>query len=566
MASLQASEKTLNSQLSEINHRLDTCKAEKSQLNNEWHSLWISGHILPRTPREMRLWLDDHEKLSNKVEQLNEFRQKNEGLEQIRITQIRILNDQLINTGNKPTRSDLIEPVLLVCEELLTQIERVEKQHDDLQKTIERLDTAFESSKTEHQIARDELESWLKEWRVLMEGFGLSGNSEPAEISDVIEKLRNLFDMLKEAGNLQRRINDIDEDADSFQSQVQEIAGSMLPDNRELNIEGAVLLLNALLSENQSNKKQTKQINEQIKTAKVEIQDSNQTINIMTERLDSLVVEAKCAEHSELEVVQKTSDDYRGIMREIKGIEQELSQLGEGVSISDLRMEAEGIDADELPARVEELNNWIEDELDPKRGDLTESKGRKQKELELMDGSDRAALLADQAQTILAGIRSDAERYVRKKLSSKILRDEIERYRKDNQGPLVKSASESFRLLTSGSFESLRADFNEKDQPVLVGIRPNNDQVYVEGMSAGTRDQLYLSLRLASLEKYMEGSEPMPFIVDDILVDFDDERTEAALYALSRLSQRTQVIMFTHHSRVVEQAGKIDDSVNLLEL
>ena len=58
----------------------------------------------------------------------------------------------------------------------------------------------------------------------------------------------------------------------------------------------------------------------------------------------------------------------------------------------------------------------------------------------------------------------------------------------------------------------------------------------------------------------------MPFIVDDILVDFDDERSEAALYELSWLSKKTQVIMFTHHSRVVEQAVKIGDSVNLLEL
>jgi uncharacterized protein YhaN len=183
-----------------------------------------------------------------------------------------------------------------------------------------------------------------------------------------------------------------------------------------------------------------------------------------------------------------------------------------------------------------------------------------------MGGSDHAASLADQAQTKLASIRSDAERYVRLKLSSKVLRDEIERYRKENQGPLVKSASESFAVLTGGSFESLRADFNEKDEPVLVGIRPNGDQVHVEGMSSGTRDQLYLALRLASLEKFMEGSEPMPFIVDDILVDFDDERSESALIALSQLAKKTQVIMFTHHSRVVEQARKIGDPVNIQEL
>jgi uncharacterized protein YhaN len=85
-------------------------------------------------------------------------------------------------------------------------------------------------------------------------------------------------------------------------------------------------------------------------------------------------------------------------------------------------------------------------------------------------------------------------------------------------------------------------------------------------MSSGTRDQLYLALRLASLEKFMEGSEPMPFIVDDILVDFDDERSESALIALSQIAKKTQVIMFTHHSRVVEQARKIGDPVNIQEL
>jgi uncharacterized protein YhaN len=82
-------------------------------------------------------------------------------------------------------------------------------------------------------------------------------------------------------------------------------------------------------------------------------------------------------------------------------------------------------------------------------------------------------------------------------------------------------------------------------------------------MSSGTRDQLYLALRLASLEKYMESSEPMPFIVDDILVDFDDARSQAALHALAELSERTQVILFTHHSRVVEQARTLRNSTQI---
>lgn len=51
----------------------------------------------------------------------------------------------------------------------------------------------------------------------------------------------------------------------------------------------------------------------------------------------------------------------------------------------------------------------------------------------------------------------------------------------------------------------------------------------------------------------MESTEPMPFIVD-----FDDARSEAALSALAELAHKTQVILFTHHSRVAEQARKLE--------
>lgn len=142
---------------------------------------------------------------------------------------------------------------------------------------------------------------------------------------------------------------------------------------------------------------------------------------------------------------------------------------GEGSTIAELEAQAEGIDPDSLPGRITELNNKIEDELEPKRTELASAKGREEKELELMDGGDQAAMLADQAQATLASIRSDAERYIQVKLAGKILRDQIERYRQENQGPLVKRASEHFSALTLGSFDGLMTDFNERDEPIQIG-------------------------------------------------------------------------------------------------
>ncbi len=79
-------------------------------------------------------------------------------------------------------------------------------------------------------------------------------------------------------------------------------------------------------------------------------------------------------------------------------------------------------------------------------------------------------------------------------------------------------------------------------------------------MSSGTRDQLYLALRLATLEYRLESHEPMPFIVDDILINFDDQRSRATLQALAKLAARNQVILFTHHRQIVDEAQNITDN------
>jgi uncharacterized protein YhaN len=73
-------------------------------------------------------------------------------------------------------------------------------------------------------------------------------------------------------------------------------------------------------------------------------------------------------------------------------------------------------------------------------------------------------------------------------------------------------------------------------------------------MSEGTADQLYFALRLAYLADWLDRHEPLPLVVDDILIKFDDQRALASLEVLAQFSQRTQVILFTHHQHLVELA------------
>ena len=107
--------------------------------------------------------------------------------------------------------------------------------------------------------------------------------------------------------------------------------------------------------------------------------------------------------------------------------------------------------------------------------------------------------------------------------------------------------------LIAVSFQGLRLDEDDRGQPVLFGLR-NGRPIGVEGMSDDSCVQLYLALRLASLEGWLARHEPIPLIADDIRLNFDDERAAAALRALAELSLRTQVLFFTHHEHLVELA------------
>jgi uncharacterized protein YhaN len=235
-------------------------------------------------------------------------------------------------------------------------------------------------------------------------------------------------------------------------------------------------------------------------------------------------------------------------------LDERLLDLSGGSTIDDFIREALKIDPDGIKGDIELLNEEIE-KLNKDKSDLNQTIGEERNELSKMDGSARAAEVAEDIQIQIGRLENDIEQYARLKIASRVLNQAIERYRDKSQGPILNRASALFRQITGDSFEGVRAEFDDNGNPMLVGVRAGGGEIVsVDGMSDGTADQLYLALRLAGLEEYLADHEPIPFIVDDILIKFDDARATATLQALSELSAKTQIIFFTHHRHLVKLA------------
>jgi uncharacterized protein YhaN len=165
-----------------------------------------------------------------------------------------------------------------------------------------------------------------------------------------------------------------------------------------------------------------------------------------------------------------------------------------------------------------------------------------------------AAEAAEELAQRTASLRASVRRYLRLRLASVILEREIERYRDQNQGPVLRRASELFLRLTLGAYPSLKTGYATDDEPIILCVGQDGSEKRVEALSDGGRDQLYLSLRLATVLHLMNRTSPMPLVLDDILIHFDDDRARAALSVLGEVAESTQILFFTHHGRLLELA------------
>jgi uncharacterized protein YhaN len=116
---------------------------------------------------------------------------------------------------------------------------------------------------------------------------------------------------------------------------------------------------------------------------------------------------------------------------------------------------------------------------------------------------------------------------------------------------VLSRAGALFPRLTLGNYSGLRIGLEEQ---VIVCLRRDGAEVEVPGLSEGAQYQLFLALRLATLEQYLAANSALPLVLDDVLLHFDDDRARAAFAVFGELATRIQVLFFTHHARHVELA------------
>ncbi|MFW6151316.1 MAG: ATP-binding protein, partial [Chloroflexota bacterium] len=137
----------------------------------------------------------------------------------------------------------------------------------------------------------------------------------------------------------------------------------------------------------------------------------------------------------------------------------------------------------------------------------------------------------------------------------------ISRYETTRQPRVIRAAEDVFTRITGGVYTAIIKPIDSDTLQVRDTRGLSKD---VTEMSRGTKEQLYLAMRLGLIKEYEQRSEPMPVVMDDILVNFDDERAPLAVKALAEFARDRQVIVLTCHKNTLglyKRAGATEVAV-----
>ncbi len=216
--------------------------------------------------------------------------------------------------------------------------------------------------------------------------------------------------------------------------------------------------------------------------------------------------------------------------------------------------------SDEIQAEIEALEN------------STDERSNQIGQLQQRLAADKTAHFAraeEQVNELEQQLRETRESRDQLALLDRILVRAEASFRAENAPPVLKRAGEYLRAISQDRYTSLSYPADDDGS-----VDESNLQVYSEKdglrdvakpLSRGTQEQIYLALRLGTLDYMDEGRETLPLVLDEALVHWDYARRASLYEVLDAVSKKRQVILFTCHRSFAQEA---EDALNarLIEL
>ncbi len=524
----------------------------------EWSALWRPFGIEPGSPRVMRDWLGSAERVRSLF--VAEDRARS-ALETARARVQKELAPLALLLGLGAATDHDLPLILREAEDAVRRSTEARQRRADAERELGRARARVAELRQRDRDAEACEQAWQREWEGFASGLSIGEGKSPSEVVAVFGAVLEVAGYRKQADDVRRRIDAAAQQQDAYLAEVRAATAECGEPVGVDNVATAVRALHDRLLAARAAEQERATEQARLVDAEKRGTDDRERLALADTALLRLCAEAGTDDPQALVRIDVDNQQRRELLARVDAKRRELSMVATD-GIEGLRADTSALSALDLGSRRAELEaaRAREDAIVKQK---SQEIGAVESELAKVAGGAEAAEDESALQGLIASIGVEAADYLRLSFAAQLLRQAAERYRQTNQSPILARTGELLRRLTLGSLAGVVVDEEEAgggggERSVIKGLRGAHELVPVEGMSDGVRDQLFLALRLAALEQQLARREPLPFIVDDILIHLSDARARATLDVLAELAGKTQVLLFTHHSRVVELARGLD--------
>ncbi|WP_279599077.1 YhaN family protein [Methylobacterium sp. J-076] len=416
---------------------------------------------------------------------------------------------------------------------------------------------------------------WREAWAGAVTVLALPATAGLEEAEGALAAWREVPQALAQHADLTRRVKGLIRDRDLFQSAAASLVADLAPDLADMTPGAGIRTLHNRLQAAQAEAVRRTELCRLQEAAGQAAAEAARGGEAARGRLAALVgerlPEAAGASPDELVSLHGRLDARERLRADLARLRMRgLAVAGDGLPEAELRAGLAETPPEAIEAGLAALAAEAEEVEDRSRvvySDRERDIGRRAE----LEGGTGAELALAERKGAEAQMQEAARSWAVLRLAGLMLGAAVAKHRAGQQDPMLARAGTLFQRLTGGGFEGLAQSYDEADTPRLVGRRASGPAggglVSIEAMSEGTRDQLYLALRLAHLEDYAGRAEPAPFVGDDLFSTFDDARTAHGLETLAEIGGSVQPILFTHHRHVADiAAARLGSAVDVLTL
>lgn len=528
---------------------------EQNALTAAWVALWKEVTENPRSPDEMLDWLTARASVLDQIAKRDAALHAESSLQQ----QMSKAKQQLVclmaDAAMTASADGLPLNAILGAAEARLRTEEGNTQKRSELSLEERKGTAeVERRRAAVEIAAKERDVWNTQWNEALAALNLSPQAPIETVQEQIEAIDQMRETSAKIADLEHeRIGKIERDIKAFAEDIEKLVNAIAPQFSGRDPDEAILQLHAQLSAAKQTVVFRDERDQAVQGLQKKLEECDKSRRDAAAVIDVLKNAAAVDSIDGLQLAIRQSDLQRALKDEWLRLRRALDADGDGLGVEQLDEECRSADPDQAAAREQTLTATLK-ETRERQLSAIQNRNDAERFFEAVGGDAAAAKAAADRQVALTEMKEAAAQYARVRSATLILRWAIERFRREKQAPLLKRAGELFSILTGGSFQRLALEYDEKDVPHLAGVRGDGGAVPVSGLSEGAADQLFVALRIAAVEDYLMHAVPMPFIADDLFINYDDARAAAGFRVLQLLAEKTQVLFFTHHHHLLDVA------------